>query len=195
MKNGPGTRNIHKNQPGTMKNHKDPPGTMKTKNHLQPWKNNLKPWKPIRTDLQPWKTNLLLWKTMKPNLELYRVVTGGYIYRGLQGGIFRYRHFIIIYISPPLLDDQQYLNQLTLACPFFFIHNLWHDHDQCTRTESNGKWEIRRSYVLLSFWYRRILWIYFNKYLQLYTPVKKWFLPLQVQQPKGNGDPSHPSQQ
>ena len=165
-----------------MKNHKDPPGTMKTKNHLEPWKKQPETLKTHKNRPATMKNQSVTVENHEnqPGDELYRVVTGGNIYRGLQGGIFRYRHFIIIYISSPLLDDQQYLNQLTLACPIFFIHNLWHDHDQCTRTESNWKWEIRRSYVLLSFWYRRKLWIYFNKYLQLYTPVKKWFLPLQV---------------
>ena len=47
-------------------------------------------------------TNLELWKTMKSNLELYRVVMGGY--RRLQGGSDDFlwqtdRHFIIIYKS------------------------------------------------------------------------------------------------
>ena len=41
-------------------------------------KNQPRTLKNYKTNLEPWKTNPERWKTMKTNLELYRVVTGGY---------------------------------------------------------------------------------------------------------------------
>ena len=41
-------------------------------------KNQPKTLKTYKTDMKPWKSNLKPWKTMKTNLEMYRVVMGGY---------------------------------------------------------------------------------------------------------------------
>ena len=78
--------NDHKNPPGTVKNQpwtmKNQPGNLK--NQPGTLKNQTKPLKTYQNRHGTMKNQSELWKTMKTNLELYRVVTGGY--RRLQGG-------------------------------------------------------------------------------------------------------------